>query len=577
MKIFTLTSFLLLFLLRTLSAQNALMHNMGALIYTAPGSIVKVQNGSFNNTADGTFTNHGTTTIDSSFYNNALSEGNGNYRVGLHWVNNKIFIPDSSHAFLFGDNQFITGDSVTYFFDLSLEGSGIKTQQIRSYTLDSLILNDRELATDTFFMHVLNTDTGAIQRSSGFVSSLGNGKLYRSMNSVETYLFPTGSSLGTNRYAPVTVNSKTALTKVFGARLANVNADLEGYDRSLVDNSVCNLNPQFFYRLNNPTGNSDAEFSLFFDAATDSLWDGIAHWNPGAPAHWEIIPGTNTGQTFLNFVAKNSWNEYTNSDVFILGKVRPETPTIVGRFEACGNAQMEYVAEPEIPGLSYDWSMSPGTLISNQGENPAIIQWDSLGGNGFISLAAVSAAGCASLPANQSVTVYPAPYAAFSYNPNIGFGSTPISFTNYSVGADYYSWLFGDGNVTVENNPTHAFNQEGEYEIILISSTEHGCADTAYGSVTIIDGFNIPNIITPNGDGVNDFFELTLTGYEDFSCAIFNRWGETVYKTDQPSMFWDGSALGKGKASDGVYFVVIQCSIKGKPFKYEGHITVLTQ
>src|SRR5690606_28048903 len=159
-----------------------------------------------------------------------------------------------------------------------------------------------------------------------------------SMNSVETYLFPTGSSLGTNRYAPVTVNSKTALTKVFGARLANVNADLEGYDRSLVDNSVCNLNPQFFYRLNNPTGNSDAEFSLFFDAATDSLWDGIAHWNLGAPAHWEIIPGTNTGQTFLNFVAKNSWNEYTNSDVFILGKVRPETPTIVGRFEACGNA-----------------------------------------------------------------------------------------------------------------------------------------------------------------------------------------------------------------------------------------------
>lgn len=133
---------------------------MGALIYTAPGAIVKVQNGSFNNAQNGTFTNHGTTTIDSSFYNNALSQGNGNYRVGKHWVNNMKFVPDSSHAFLFGDNQFITGDSVTYFFDLSLEGTGIKTQQIRSYTIDSLILNDRELATDTFFMHVLNTDTG---------------------------------------------------------------------------------------------------------------------------------------------------------------------------------------------------------------------------------------------------------------------------------------------------------------------------------------------------------------------------------------------------------------------------------
>lgn len=576
MKLNTLALIYSLFICTVLNAQNALMNNMGALIYTAPGSIVKVQNGSFNNTQNGTFTNHGTTTIDSSFYNNALSQGNGNYRVGKHWVNNMKFIPDSSHAFLFGDNQFITGDSVTYFFDLSLEGTGIKTQQIRSYTIDSLILNDRELATDTFFMHVLNADTGAITRTTGFVSSLGNGKLYRNVNSINTYLFPTGSSLVTMRYAPVTVKSKTSSTKVFGARLANVDATLEGYDRTLVDNSVCNLNPQFFYRLNNPTGNSDAEFALFFDANLDSLWDGIGHWTPTGSAHWEMIPGTTTGYTFLNFVAKNSWNEFTNSDVFILGRIRPATPSIVGKFEACGNAQMEYFAEPEIAGLSYDWTVSPGSVVSNTGENPAVILWDSLGGTGFIQLAAVSAAGCASLPTSQVVTVYPAPNAAFTSNPNTGYGSTPVTFINQSSGANYYTWIFGDGQVSTSTNPTHAYVNEGTYTTMLIASTNEGCADTAYTTMTVVDGFKIPNIITPNGDGVNDFFELTLTGYENFSCAIFNRWGETVYKTDQPSLFWGGTTLGSTKAVDGVYFVVIECTLKGEKFKYEGHITVVT-
>lgn len=577
MKLYTLTFLTVLFSSTILTAQNALMNNMGAIMFTAPGSIVKVQNGSFNNDQNGFFTNHGTTTIDSSFYNNASSRGNGNYRVGKHWVNNMIFIADSSHAYLFGDNQFITGDSVTRYFDLELLGTGIKTQQIRSYTLDSLILNDRELATDTFFMHVLNADTGAITRTTGFVSSLGDGKLYRNMNSVLSYRFPTGASIGTTRYNPVTVKSSTTTAKVFGARLANVDATLEGYDRSLVDNTVCSLNPFFFHRVNNPTGNSDAEFAVYFNASSDSLWDAMAHWEPQPTSYWSIIPNTTSGLTSMNYVSKNTWNEFTNSDVFILGKARPATPSIVGKFEACGNAQMIYSAEPEIPGLSYDWNMSPGTLVSAPGDNPAIIKWDSLGGSGFITLMAVSATGCNSLAATQSVTVYPAPNAAFTSNPNTGFGNTPVSFVNNSTGATNYTWIFGDGQVSNSTNPTHAYVNEGTYTTLLIATTNEGCADTAYSTMTVVEGFNIPNIITPNGDGINDFFELQLTGFENFTCAIFNRWGEVIFSANSPSLFWDGKTKTGAKAVDGVYFVVIQCTIQGEPLKYEGHITVVSE
>lgn len=556
-------------------AQNALLNNMGALIYTAPGAIVKVQNGSMLHTQAGTFTNHGTTTIDSSFYNEALTQGNGNYLVGLHWVNDGVFIPDTSYVNLWGDNQFITGDSVTRFYKLELTGTGVKTQQIRSYTIKTLTLNDRELATDTAFMHVLNPDTGSIVRSSGFVSSIQNGKLYRNTNSTQAYWFPTGSSLGNTRYRPVRLRPQSTSAQTFGARLANVNATTEGYDLSLVDSAVCKTNPLFFHRINQTQGNAAALLQIYYLAAADSAWDGIAHWDDQPQIRWEDIPGTTQANALgMQFVEKNTWNDYNTSDAFVLDRVRPAKPVISGNDVVCGNQPLSYSALPDNPNYTYNWAPQPGSVQPGSGPNEAFITWDSLGGTGNLTLVITAGNGCSSYPTVMPVNISPAVTAAFDYTPNNTFGSVPITFDNQSVNNYTNTWTFGDGGASSVAEPTHVFNNQGTYEVMLVVTSEAGCSDTAWSEVTVVDGLVIPNVFTPDGDGINDYFEVFLTGFDQYKCEIFNRWGESVFVTETPSIQWDGRIKSGGLASNGVYFVAIHCTLKGKPFKYEGHVTV---
>lgn len=558
-----------------LISQNALFNNMGALLYTAPGAIVKVQNGSLRNTQSGTFTNHGTTTIDSSFYNEALTQGNGRYLVGLHWVNDGTFIPDTSYVNLWGDNQFITGDSVTRYYRLELTGTGVKTQQIRSYTLKTLNLNDRELATDTAFMHVLNADTGSVIRSSGFVSSLQNGKLYRNTNTTDLYWFPTGSSLGTTRYRPVRLRPQSTAAQTFGARLANVNATTEGYDLSLMDSAVCKLNPLYFHRINHTTGTADALLQVYYQSAADSAWDGIAHWDDQPLVQWENIPGTTQANgAGMQYVEKTTWNDFATSDAFVLDRVRPGKPVITGNDVVCGNQPLIYSAEPDNGSYTYNWAPQPGSAQPGGAANEAVISWDSLGGTGNLTLVITGPNGCSSYPTVMPVTISPAVTAAFTYTPNNTFGSVPITFDNQSVNNHSNTWTFGDGGTSSATDPTYIFNNQGTYDVMLVVTSEAGCSDTAYSEITVVDGLVIPNVFTPDGDGVNDFFEVYLTGFDQYKCEIFSRWGESVFVTETPSIQWDGRIKSGGLASNGVYFVAIHCTLKGKPFKYEGHVTV---
>ena len=85
-----------------------------------------------------------------------------------------------------------------------------------------------------------------------------------------------------------------------------------------------------------------------------------------------------------------------------------------------------------------------------------------------------------------------------------------------------------------------------------------------------IDGrpcqMTLPNVITPNGDGINEFFEPQLEGeFVSMEMEIFDRWGKRVYRQEsKEALKWDASGV-----SDGVYFCVIEfrCAISAKKFQ----------
>jgi gliding motility-associated-like protein len=70
--------------------------------------------------------------------------------------------------------------------------------------------------------------------------------------------------------------------------------------------------------------------------------------------------------------------------------------------------------------------------------------------------------------------------------------------------------------------------------------------------------FELPNIFTPNSDGVNDFYKaIKVRQIKEIGLVIVDRWGNTVYRTSDPYFQWNGqSILTKAPVSDGTYFYI---------------------
>jgi gliding motility-associated-like protein len=87
----------------------------------------------------------------------------------------------------------------------------------------------------------------------------------------------------------------------------------------------------------------------------------------------------------------------------------------------------------------------------------------------------------------------------------------------------------------------------------------------------------IPNIVTPNGDGLNDYFPF-YAGMKSLDIRIYNRWGLLLYEGYQQLHGWDGRTTEGKLVSDGVYYYLMKVVfLDGYTGNYSGFVTVLTQ
>lgn len=103
------------------------------------------------------------------------------------------------------------------------------------------------------------------------------------------------------------------------------------------------------------------------------------------------------------------------------------------------------------------------------------------------------------------------------------------------------------------------------------SSDANAANNTATVSQTIT-GLIIPNVFTPNGDGVNDVFQIPgLEAYSTNDLVMMNRWGNNVYQKHNYQNDWDGSGL-----NEGTYFYLLKVQTAGgKWYSYKGYVTLL--
>lgn len=163
------------------------------------------------------------------------------------------------------------------------------------------------------------------------------------------------------------------------------------------------------------------------------------------------------------------------------------------------------------------------------------------------------------------------PVASFTASPSPSV--TPgqvITFTNTSTIASgtisTNTWAFGDGSGSSTSNPTYAYSDAGSFVVTLIVTGSNGCKDTI-SEIFVVDAIlNIPNVITPNGDGINDYLKFkNLEVYSRNTLSIYNRWGKKIYEQDNYKNDWNG-----GSHTDGTYFLILSVP-DAKPQVYQGY------
>ncbi len=139
-----------------------------------------------------------------------------------------------------------------------------------------------------------------------------------------------------------------------------------------------------------------------------------------------------------------------------------------------------------------------------------------------------------------------------------------------------WQWSLGDGNSSMDQNPSHLYESGGDYSVVLYIEDENGCIDSTLQVVTINDELllMIPNAFSPNGDDLNDVFRLNGLGFTNVRMQIFNRWGEKLLDEDSFES-WDGTYNGEF-VQTGVYiYLTTITDNRGRKTYRKGEIHVV--
>jgi gliding motility-associated-like protein len=187
------------------------------------------------------------------------------------------------------------------------------------------------------------------------------------------------------------------------------------------------------------------------------------------------------------------------------------------------------------------------------------------------------------------LTSFDPPVAGYIADPQpTDANNTVINFTDQSLGNIVtYDWIFNLGaplGTSSAQNPTFTFPQGtgGEYPVRLTVTDVNGCTDFIEGSIIIRNIFQyyLPNTFTPNNDGLNDVVMMVGSDIDEnrFKLEVFNRWGDIVFSTTNPSTAWTGNTYnGAYYCPEGVYNwnAVVVSKSTGERFEIQGHLNLI--
>jgi gliding motility-associated-like protein len=232
----------------------------------------------------------------------------------------------------------------------------------------------------------------------------------------------------------------------------------------------------------------------------------------------------------------------------------------------CAGTPITFTATPNNGGSRpvYQWLVNG----NNAGTNSGTFVSSDLANADIVSCQLTSNAPCAApaIATSDSIAmvVYPVPVVDGGGNKIINQGSSVKLNATASGNIAEITWSPATGLDNPNTLTPNASPDNSTLYTLTVQSTD-GCVGKDSVKVAVIASLTIPNTFTPNGDGVNDTWNIkNLSDYPAASIQIFNRWGQQVYNSIGYSKPWDGTLNGKRLAM-GTYYYVINLNNNTRP------------
>lgn len=327
------------------------------------------------------------------------------------------------------------------------------------------------------------------------------------------------------------------------------------------------------------TVNSSGIYAVTLTNACGSANATIAVANGPQPTI-TVVPSQSvfcTGQPAV-LTATGSATSYT----WVGGPTAPTfTTTFAGIYTVnassqCGNTSAQvtvtFQVSPDVSLSSSRTFLCPGDTATLKGTNLSgggYFSWSSstnttniepLLSGGVYTVSYIN--GCGAATASISVlqsTLIP------NFAPSVTSGIVPltVNFTNSSINNMLNQWAYGNGLFSNGPSGSSTYTLPGIYTVTLVIENSEGCLAATTRTIEVVDEpFGIiPQLVSPNGDGKNETFEIKgIQQFTNSELQIFNRWGNKVYSMKNYDNSFDGTANFKsvnGKLPTGTYFFIL--------------------
>jgi gliding motility-associated-like protein len=427
-----------------------------------------------------------------------------------------------------------------------------------------IILNGGTQTTNIVMVVDQSNTSGIIRPGGGHISSEGQYNLVKWNSGISTgnYVVPFGVGGVASDYIPLQFNKTSSVSSDLTASTYSTNNLNNPFPNPVTSmTQAINSIDRFWDIRSSSTVTADVNFSYRAIENTNNFCptDTIKaqYWNNTTGPWAALIGPGNPGVTSgIGTVGPISNQTYFQNTETIWALTNPPINVNAGSNGtlSCAGSTYTLNGSSTASGVTYTWS-GAGIVSGANTTSPLV------NAAGNYTLTVVNPiTGCA---AQSTVNVANAPFldASFIADQQTGFTPLSVNFTNNSTGAINYNWSFGNGSVSTSTNASTVYPNSGTYTIQLIA-TSGPCSDTAYATIVVNDGLTleIPNVFTPNDDGINDVFTIKSTGVKEISMQIFNRWGQLMFSYDGAKAAWDGVSSSGNKASEGTYFYFVKAS-----------------